>query len=395
MSGPPDLEIRETSRVGLLTGDYRGIKPELLCEEGDRVRAGEAVFCDRRRPEIRVTAPHGGRIAGILRGSRRKLLSVQIEVFADAGSAQFDAPVAGDAASLRAFMLETGAWSTLRTRPFGNVPAADAEPAAIFVSALDNEPGAPPPQPLIDHHADAFAAAVEALAALGEAPVYVCHAENHLLSLPDSERIRCVAFGADQAAGRPGVHIHQLCPIGFAGGEVWQLGYQEAIALGWLLQHGSPWLQRMISLSGNGMRKPRSLLVAPGAALDELLEGEVVDGTTRVIAGSALYGRRLVSTRGFLAARQRQLTALVDSEVNTAGSGVLVPGEQLEALAPPGIFAVPLMRALQLGDAERARELGALELLEEDLAPLSQACVSRNDYGELLRRVLDDLEVGR
>ena len=53
------------------------------------------------------------------------------------------------------------------------------------------------------------------------------------------------------------------------------------------------------------------------------------------------------------------------------------------------------MRALQLGDAERARELGALELLEDDLAPLSQACVSRNDYGELLRRVLDHLEVGR
>jgi Na+-transporting NADH:ubiquinone oxidoreductase subunit A len=70
----------------------------------------------------------------------------------------------------------------------------------------------------------------------------------------------------------------------------------------------------------------------------------------------------------------------------------LIPGDWLEAQAPPGIYAVPLMRALQLGDAERARQLGALELVEEDLAPLSRACVSNADYGLLLRRVLDQLE---
>ena len=75
-----------------------------------------------------------------------------------------------------------------------------------------------------------------------------------------------------------------------------------------------------------------------------------------------------------------------------SGAAPLIPGERLERLAPPGILAVPLMRALQLGDAERARELGALELVEEDLAPLGRACVSSSDYGGLLRRVLDRLE---
>jgi len=395
MPGPLDLESREVTRVGMLLDDYRGISPELLREEGERVRAGDAVLRDRRHPEICLVAPAGGRIAGILRGARRKLLSLQIEVFADAGSARFAAPPAGDAAGLRAFMLESGAWSMLRTRPFGNIPRPDTEPVAIFVTALDNEPGAPQPQPLIDEHGDAFTAGVEALAALGDAPVYVCHAENGALPLAPSGRIRCVAFGGDHAAGRPGVHIHALCPIGFGGGEVWQLGYQEAIALGWLLLHGTPWPQRMISFAGDGMREPRSLLVPPGAALDELLDGEIVDGATRVLDGSSIYGRPLNSTRSFLGARQRQITALAGGAAQRAGTGVLIPGEDLERLAPPGILAVPLLRALQLGDAERARELGALELLEEDLAPLSRACVSRSDYGKLLRGVLDDLEAGR
>ena len=110
-----------------------------------------------------------------------------------------------------------------------------------------------------------------------------------------------------------------------------------------------------------------------------------------------MYGRELAEDEDFLAAGQRQVTvqrvavdpALVDA---TAGSGVLIPGETVEALSPPGIYPVPLMRALQVGDAERARELGALELVEEDVAPLSRACQSGNDYGLLLRNVLDQLE---
>jgi Na+-transporting NADH:ubiquinone oxidoreductase subunit A len=71
---------------------------------------------------------------------------------------------------------------------------------------------------------------------------------------------------------------------------------------------------------------------------------------------------------------------------------VLIPADNLESLAPPGIFPVPLMRALQVGDVDRARDLGALELVEEDLALLSQACQSQCDYGTLLRQVLNQLE---
>ncbi len=60
-------------------------------------------------------------------------------------------------------------------------------------------------------------------------------------------------------------------------------------------------------------------------------------------------------------------------------------------MAPPGILATPLMRALLVGDVDRARDLGALELIEEDVAMLSYACPSRSNYGRLLREVLDQL----
>ena len=52
---------------------------------------------------------------------------------------------------------------------------------------------------------------------------------------------------------------------------------------------------------------------------------------------------------------------------------------------------MPLIRALAVGDVEAAARLGALELIEEDIALLSTLCTSGADYGALLRQALDIL----
>jgi len=398
MPGSIDFEARTATTVALLGRDYRGVNFELLCAEGDEVKAGAAVMRDARRPELKFTAPAAGRIARIERGARRKLVALRIEVDATVGCAHYQPPAGDDRDGLREFMLESGAWSCLRTRPFGNIPNPGAEPAAIFVTALDAEPMAPEPAPVIDASLDEFNAALSVLTKICSAPLYLCQAPGHAPELAQIDRLRRVAFRGGYEAGLPGVHINALCPIGFGGGEVWHLGYQDAIALGQLVLRGTPWLQRVISIGGNAVKNPRSLLVPAGAAIDQLLADELVDGPTQILAGSSIYGRPISRGQEFLAAGQRQITVLAGfekgPETERTHAGVLIPSENLERLAPPGIYAVPLMRALQLGDAERARELGVLELVEEDVAPLSHACVSNNDYGRLLRRVLDRLEPG-
>ena len=400
MSGSIDLESRVVSRVALSGRDYRGVNFELLCQPGDVIQAGAALMRDSRRPEIMFTAPVSGKVAKIERGARRKLISRQIDVDESAGAIRYEPPTTPDRATLSSFLLESGAWSSLRTRPFGNIPHPDAAPAAIFLTALDAEPLAPEPQPIIEAFMEEFRAAVDALAGISDAPLYVCHAPEYPLSLADSSQVRCVPFSGGHSASLPGVHINALCPIGFGGGEVWHIGYQDAIALGHLLLHGSPWLERVVSIGGTALINPRSLRVYAGAAISELLTDELDDGPVIILSGSAMYGRELAAGEDFLAAGQRQITvqrvaADLASADTMAGSGVLIPGETVEALSPPGIYPVPLMRALQLGDAERARELGALELVEEDVAPLSQACQSGCDYGLLLRNVLDQLEALR
>jgi Na+-transporting NADH:ubiquinone oxidoreductase subunit A len=393
MSSPIDVESRNTSRLGLLASDYRGLRCEALCEQGELVAAGAAVMRDARRPSIVIAAPAAGRIVKLERGAGRRLVALHIEADASAGVAQYTAPGQQQDAQ-RAFLLQSGSWASLRTRPFGNIPDPDAQPAAILVTAIDAAPQGPPVAAIIDAFADEFSAAVSMLARISEAPLYLCHAAAYRPPFDAASGAICRAFSGDEAAGLPGRHIQALCPIGFTGADVWHIGYQETIALGHLIVHGQPWLQRIVALAGDAVTRPRCLQLPPGAAVDELLDGEIVDGPLEIYAGSALYGRRLGSQPGFLRAGQRQLT--VNKAVSRAGAdagmSALIPGDWLERFAPPGIYPVPLMRALQLGDAERARELGALELVEEDVAPLTAACVSNSDYPLLLRRVLDQLE---
>jgi Na+-transporting NADH:ubiquinone oxidoreductase subunit A len=393
MQALQDLETRYVGRIALLGRNYRGVNFELLRDEGDSFPAGAVLMRDARRSEIRFCVPCGGRITGVERGPRRRLVALRIAVDDTQGAVSVEVPAGDSPADLRAFLLATGAWCSLRTRPYGNIPRPDAEPAAIFVTALDAEPAAPDPQPVIDACRDEFYAGVNLLSGISSAPLYVCHAPGHQFESATAQRVRYLPFAGGYSAGLPGVHIHALSPIGLDGGEVWHLGYQDVIAIGHLRLHASPWTQRVISLGGSAIRNPRCLRVTPGASYDELLAGELLDVPCRVLAGSSIYGRPVEASTDYLDAGARQVTAL---EIGAAGarprSAPLVPGERLERLAPPGILAVPMMRALQLGDAERARQLGALELVEEDLAPLSRACVSNSDYGRLLRRVLDRLE---
>ena len=59
--------------------DFRGLTPKLLVKEGDVVAAGAPLFADKCRPRILFTAPVGGVVGAIVRGEKRKLLSIDIQ----------------------------------------------------------------------------------------------------------------------------------------------------------------------------------------------------------------------------------------------------------------------------------------------------------------------------
>jgi Na+-transporting NADH:ubiquinone oxidoreductase subunit A len=400
-----NVHAKATASAAILGRDFPGVRFELLAEQGRPVKAGDALLRDRHRPAIVFTSPISGTLGSINRGARRALVSLTV-ISDDADDAvTFDLPDEPRKGQVRGLMLESGLWPSLRTRPFGHIPDPAGEPKALLVTAMDSEPLAPNPVQVIAAHASQFCRGLDALSQLTEAPLYLCQVGNADIPTGESKRLRIARFDGPHPAGLPGSHIHELCPIRFDGAEAWHIGYQDVIALGYLMATGRAWTKRVISLAGPAVVEPRLLSVSPGAAIDEVVAGELKDDSVRVISGSVLSGHIARGTEAYLGRHHRQVTALPEAnrdrvpwwsagffDTSLGGQpGPLIPTDDFERVAPAGILPVPLLRALLVGDVDRARDLGALELIEEDLMLLSYVCPSKTDYGLLLRKVLEQL----
>jgi Na+-transporting NADH:ubiquinone oxidoreductase subunit A len=408
LGAAPDMRIagtRQATAAAVLGRDFSGVKFDILTEPGAQVRAGEPVLRDRHRPEVVFTAPVSGRVAGVKRGARRALQSIRFAVDDTGEAVRFDIPVAMDKGSVRALMLRSGLWTALRKRPFGHIPDPKAEPRALLVTAIDTEPLAPDPVCIIAEYSNHFVSGLRTLALICDAPVFLCQADGADIPATETDRVKVVEFSGPHPAGLAGTHIHALSPIGFDGTEAWHIGYQDVISLGHLVNEGTPWRQRVVSFAGTGVERPRLLGVSVCTAIDDVATGECVDSPVRIISGSALSGHEAVGAEAFLGQRHNQITALVETPAvkpqwwrrggytidQAQDPGALIPTTDMERMSPPGILPVPMLRALLVADVDRARDLGALELIEEDLALLSYACSSGNPYGRLLRNVLDQL----
>ena len=151
-------------------------------------------------------------------------------------------------------------------------------------------------------------------------------------------------------------------------------------------------------------------------------------GETRALSGSALSGRRAEGEIfGYLGRYHTQVTGLHEDSrrrllgwlapgtstfsvmrlflsswipgrkysftTTTNGSvRAMVPVGSYEKIMPLDILPAPLLRSLLMPNPERAEELGALELLEEDLALCSFVSPEKAEFGSLLRDILTTLE---
>src|SRR5690606_3267833 len=161
---------------------------------------------------------------------------------------------------------------------------------------------------------EAFADGLTVLGHLTEGPVWVCKAEGAKLGkLAESDKIRVASFDGPHPAGLPSTHIHFLDPVN-AEKTVWHLNYQDVIAIGKLFATGKLFTERVISLAGPRVKNPRLLRTRLGACIDELVDGELVDGNHRVISGSVWSGRRVASWSAYIGAHHLQISVLQEGQ---------------------------------------------------------------------------------
>ena len=142
--GNPEQHIeaaQPVSKVAILGDDYVGMRPTMLVGEGDSVAAGQALFEDKKNPGVIFTSPASGKVLKVNRGEKRRFQSIEIEVSGDE-KVEFAEAKGSDPADLgreglTAQLLQSGLWASLRTRPYGKVPAPGTQPKSIFVQAID------------------------------------------------------------------------------------------------------------------------------------------------------------------------------------------------------------------------------------------------------------------
>ncbi len=430
--GAPEQTIhdaRPMDTVALLGLDYPDLRPALKVAEGDRVKAGQTLFVDRRHPDIAFTAPGGGTVSEINRAEKRRLQSVVITLDAEEQWRQFPSYPANDLSGLERrqvveTLLQTGLWTALRTRPFEKTPRPDAVPRSLFVTAMDSNPLSADPQVVIGENPQAFIDGLAVVSRLTEGPVFVCKDVNARLPKAEADNIRIANFWGVHPVGLPGTHIHFLDPVGPLY-SVWHVSYRDVMAIGETFTTGRLSTARTIALGGPGVGKPRLLKSRLGTDIEGLIENELKPPSSplghRILSGSPLNGRAVSRRERHLGLFHGQISVLPEEQgdnrlrkkdvfsahgiakkppphgfpLTTARHGepsAIVPFHGYDKVMPLDILATPLLRALAVGDTDKAQALGCLELAEEDLALLSFVCPGKLDYGPLLRDALGKIE---
>lgn len=431
IKGAPKQEILDSKypqKVAILGDDYVGMKPTMNVQVGDRVKKGQLLFSDKKTIGVKYTSPGCGKVIEINRGEKRHFQSIVIELEGE-DEITFKSFPADKLASLKREevvenLVESGLWTSIRSRPFGKVADPSQQPKSIFVNCMDTNPLAPSVPELLKGREDSFRAGLQVINHLNEGTLFLVKAPGDEIPQIDLPSLQVAEFSGPHPAGLVGTHIHFLSPASKTN-LLWYINAQDLAAIGDLFLSGKLNMDKVIAIGGPGASNPRLIRTRYGACVSELMKEELKDDANRLISGSVFSGTKAQGPFDFLGKFDQQISVISDSskrrflgwvippmktysvknlvpfkfndnyEFNTEQYGGLrpvVPIGSYEKVMPLDIIPSYLLRALAVDDVEESEGLGCLELVEEDLALCTYVCPSKIDHGANLRRVLTIIE---
>ena len=399
--------------------------PKLLVEEGAEVKAGDALFYDKTRPEIMYTAPVSGEVVEIKRASKRSISEVVILGDSEIKYKQFNVRDYNNCSKeeITAIMLESGTWPMIRQRPYNIVADHTDGPKAIFISTFDSAPLAPNYGFTLQGEDEAFQIGVNVLQKLTEGKVHLgLDASQDLASVFNINGVEKHWFEGPHPAGNVGIQIHHISPIN-KGEIAWQIGPQEVVILGRLFRDGHYDTSRLVALAGPLVKEAQYYKTYQGANIENLLRGQVESDCARCITGNVLTGKK-IEENGHLGFFDNLVSVIEEGDfyemfgwmlpsyarpslsptfpwrllpnkefnVNTNTHGeerAYVVTGQYEKVLPMDIYPVHLIKAIMARDFNQMEGLGIYEVVEEDLALCEFVCTSKVDVQHILREGLD------
>ena len=415
------VSVKCPGEYALVPDDFTGMKPKVVVNEGDTVLAGDALFVDKKHPEVKFVSPVSGTVTLVERGDRRKLLSVRVKSDGKQQSREFD--VKGD---IKTVLMESGMFAFFRQRPYDVVANPEDKPKAIFVSAFNSMPLSQDFSYVVKGQEEEFKAGIKALSAIAKVNLGISVAQSKTF-LNDVPNCEVTVFDGPAPAGNVGVQINHVDPIN-KGEVVWTIGAEEVIFVGRLMKTGRVDLTRTIAVAGSEVKKPAYATIKVGQKLDTLLQGQISDeASLRIINGNVMTGIK-TSKDGYLAAHATEVNVIPEGDHADEFMGWIMPrfntfsthrsylswlfgkkkeyvfdarvkgGErhmimsgEYDKVFPMDIFAGYLIKAIITGDIDRQEALGIYEVAPEDFAIAEFVDSSKLELQRIVREGLDIL----
>ena len=426
------IQLKSNGKFALVPDDFEGVTPKVVVHEGDKVKAGDALFVNKQYPEIKFASPVSGTVREVVRGERRKVLCIRVDADAQQEFVDFGKRDPGTLAGEQVInaLLEAGIFGYINQLPYAVSTNPSVMPKAIFVSALRDKPLAADFQFEVKGQEEDFVTGLKALSKIAKTHVGLGiqpDFQTAIRQLGADKVAELTIFDGKCPAGNVGVQVNHLDPVN-KGEVVWTIGDPTVVLfIGRLFNKGRVDLRRTVALCGSEVKSPAYVDMLVGEELSTLLSNSYdASHAVRIINGNVLTGKPTTKD-GFLGAHTSEITVIpegsdademlgwilprfsqfsvsrsyfswllgkkqyaLDARIKGGERHMIMSGEYDKVL-PMDIYGEYLIKAIIAGDIDRQEALGIYEVSPEDFALAEFVDSSKLELQRIVREGLNIL----
>jgi Na+-transporting NADH:ubiquinone oxidoreductase subunit A len=312
--------LPEPKELYLPLRNRRFVFNEICVEDGQQVNAGDVIARDPGNFALPLLAPRGGTVELKTAANHvvlREILPSDKKVHIPEKHLPHIVPEVGAAGMKRYKLLSLGAWQFFYDAYTGKLPDPLGTPQAVIISTLSLEPFVARGDVLLHDRLLQFTRGLEHLQSLLEyQPIYLImpnvkspfatqvrehirgYAWAKLVQVPlkypyDNFNILARALGLKKKAG-----------------SIWSVRVEGIHAIDQALTASKPFLTRIVSIGGPGVKTPVHLKTIPGYPVKKIIEQYTSSDGVRVIDGGMLTGETIPDDSLGLDTECRGLTIL-------------------------------------------------------------------------------------
>ena len=426
------IQLKSNGKFALVPDDFEGVTPKVVVKEGDKVKAGDALFINKQYPEVKFASPVSGTVREVVRGERRKVLCVRVDAdekleYVDFGKKDVSKLTGEQVINA---LLEAGIFGYINQLPYAVSTNPSVMPKAIFVSALRDKPLAADFQYEAKGQEQDFVTGIQALSkiakthlGLGIQPDF----QTVIRDLGIDNFVELNIFDGPCPAGNVGIQVNNVAPVN-KGEVVWTIGDPTVVLfIGRLFNTGKVNLTRTVALCGSEINSPAYVDMLVGEELSTLLSNSYdASHSVRIINGNVLTGKP-TTKEGYLGAHTSEITVIPEGDQADEFLGWILPrfkqfsvnrsyfswlcgkkdyaldarikgGErhmimsgEYDKVLPMDIYGEYLIKAIIAGDIDRQEALGIYEVSPEDFALAEFVDSSKLELQRIVREGLNIL----